>query len=163
MFERPRFTRFSLIAPAAVVLAAVMLLAITQPAAAAELYYTYRTADRGGVGVMQIDSHTGAILGTRKLYESQDTLYIDKLALSQSGKLLAAINVQKPDKDKPAGVQLILLHLDESNAPAGALPKAFPGALPGEPGEIDAFGERFLVGQDKGWDCVIDGPTGRIR
>lgn len=120
------------------------LLLLSSLTTAAELYYSFIDGTAGGVAKLVLDDDDGRVVEHIVLFRDDTCARPYKFAISESGQRIILTNVS----DSAGNIIVV----DQTVSP----PRVTRLDLNAEPDEVRTFGERAIVGGDKGVVCVFD-------
>lgn len=145
-----RFRFLKSLAAIRVFAALCALLLLSSLATAADLYYSFIDGTAGGVAKLVVDDRDGRVIEHVVLFRDEQCSTPYKLAVSESGQRVIVTNVVNEVGN--------IIVVDQSISPPGV--KRLD--LNAEPDEVRTFGERAIVGGDKGVVCVLDLAEGKV-
>lgn len=129
-------------------IALVGMLLLAGVAHAGQIAYSYRQGSEGGAAVLTVDTENGKIADHRTLFSNADCRKAKKVRFTDSGALVALTSARNKTPN-----------LFICPAAGGGV---FAVDLPGEPDELRAAGESFVVSCEGGKVALVDAASGVV-
>ena len=129
---------------------AILLAALLSKASVAQVAYSFRSGNEGGGAYVAVDDASGRITEQRLLFKDEDCRKAKKVRFTASGKYVGVTSSRSKTPN------LFVASLQAGGA-------VIPVGLPGEPDELRAAGEHYVVTCEGGVIALVSAAKGTIE